>query len=111
MANTMTLSEKIPYQLVEFDASGAPAVVNPADKVTVVSGEPTLVEVVPDGTATAGSVASGFLVAKGVTTGVLITGTVTHPDGTFITTTQTVSVSQSFNAASIAINLGTAVKQ
>lgn len=111
MANTMTLTEKISYQLVEFAADGSPANVNPADTVSVVSAEPSLIEVVPDGTATAGSVASGFLVAKGVTTGVLITGTVTHPDGTSITTTQTVAVTQAFNAASIALNLGTAVKQ
>ena len=114
MANTMDTTQKIPYGLTEQDSAGNPAIVNPADTISVVSDTPGVVEVVPDATPTAGNVASGFLFGRGVGNA-NISATVTHPDGTTINAApQTVSVTApppTFNAVAATLALGDAQAQ
>ncbi len=104
-------TEKVPYALTELDADSNPATPAPGDTVTVVSSDTDSITVVPDATAADGSVASGFLFGgKKLGTGISVTATVTHADGTSLTVSDLIDVVGGA-ASSISLGLGAPVSQ
>ena len=104
-------TEKVAYYLTELDADSNPALPSPGDSVSITSSAPGSISVVPDATPAANTVASGFLVGgTTLATGVVITFTVTHADGTTLTTTDTLDLVGGA-ASSLAVGLGTPVAQ
>jgi hypothetical protein len=104
-------SQKAPYTLTGTDAAGNPAVLETGDTVTVVSSAPASLSVVPDATPAAGSIASGFLVGgKTLATGIVVTATIAHADGTSASVTDTIDVGAE-EASSLSFGLGAPVSQ
>ena len=104
-------TEKAPYTLTELDAASNPAAPSPGDVILVSSDSPASASIVPDAVPVAGSVASGFVVGgKTPKAGVVITATVTHTDGTSLSTTDTIDVVGGV-ASSISFALGPPVAQ
>jgi hypothetical protein len=104
-------TEQVPYQLTALDADSNPAVAQPGDVTTVVSSAPASISVVPDATPAVGTIASGQLVGGStLATGVSITATVTHTDGTSATVTDLIDVVGG-EATSLSISLGTPTQQ
>lgn len=103
-------SEQAPYTLVELDAASQPVQGISTDVITIVSSAPTSISVVPDTIPAAGSVASGFVVGGVPATSVQITATVTHADGTSLTTTDLLDCVGG-NANSLSFGLGAPVAQ
>jgi hypothetical protein len=104
-------TEKAPYTLVELDADSNPAMPKAGDVISVVSSDTASATIVPDATPVAGSVASGFVVGgKKLQTGVIITATVTHTDGTSLNTTDTIDIVGGA-ASSLSFGLGAPVAQ
>ena len=104
-------TEKTPYALTELDADSNPATPDPADVISIVSSDPASATVVPDATPAAGSVASGFIVGgTKLQTGVTITATVTHADGTSLSVVDTIDVVGG-KASSLSLGLGAPVAQ
>ena len=86
-------SQKAAYSVTEFDSNGSPVAALPGDVITVISSNTAALTVVPDATPTAGANASGFIVT-GTTpaNNVGVTATLSHSDGTSLTTTMFVDV-------------------
>ncbi len=104
-------TEKAPYALTELDADSNPATANPADVISITSSDTASATIVPDATPAAGSVASGFVLGGSkLQTGVVITATVTHPDGTALTVADTIDIVGGA-ASSISLGLGAPVAQ
>lgn len=104
-------SQKVAYALTELDAAGNPASAQPGDNVNIVASDTDSLSVVPDPTPAAGSVASGFLVGgKKLQTGVTVTATVTHTDGTSLTVTDAIDIVGGV-ASSLSLGLGAPVSQ
>ncbi len=104
-------TEKVSYALTELDADSNPATADPADVISIVSSDTASATVVPDATAAAGSVASGFIVGgKKVQTGVTITASVTHSDGSVLSVVDTIDIVGG-KASSISLGLGAPVSQ
>lgn len=104
-------TEKVAYALTELDADSNPATANPADTISITSSDTASVSVVPDATAAAGSVASGFLVGGSkLQVGVAINATVTHPDGTSLSVVDLIDVVGGA-ASSLSLGLGAPVSQ
>ena len=105
-------TEKAPYTVTELDADSNPATPAPGDVITVTSSDTASITVVPDATPVAGSMASGFIVGGSkLQTGVTLTASVTHGDGTpGLTTTDLVDVVGGA-ASSLSFGLGAPVSQ
>jgi len=104
-------TEKVSYALTELDADSNPATPAPGDTITVVSSDTASATVVPDATPAAGSVASGFILGgTKLQTGVTITATVTHTDGTTLSVVDTIDIVGG-KASSISLGLGAPVSQ
>lgn len=104
-------TEKVAYALTELDADSNPATADPADVISITSSDTASATVVPDASATAGSVASGFILGGSkLQTGVVITATVTHSDGTSLTVSDTLDIVGG-KASSISLGLGAPVSQ
>jgi hypothetical protein len=104
-------TEKVSYALTELDADSNPASAQPGDTVAIVSSDTASATVVPDAAPVAGSVASGFIVGgKKLQTGVTITATVTHADGTSLTVADTIDIVGG-KASSLSLGLGAPVSQ
>jgi hypothetical protein len=104
-------SEKVAYALTELDAASNPASLSPGDVVSIVSSDTAALTVVPDATPVADSIASGFLVGgKKLATGVVVTASVTHTDGTALTVADTIDIVGGV-ASSISLGLGAPVSQ
>jgi hypothetical protein len=104
-------TEKAPYTLTELDADSNPATPQDGDVITVVSSDTASATVVPDATPIAGSIASGFVVGgKKLQTGVTITATVTHTDGTSLSVVDTIDIVGG-KASSLSLGLGAPVAQ
>lgn len=104
-------TEKVPYALTELDADSNPAVPQATDVIAIASSDTDSATVVPDATPAAGSVASGFVVGgKKLQTGVTVTATVTHADGTSLTITDTIDIVGGA-ASSLSLGLGAPVSQ
>ncbi len=104
-------TEKVPYALTELDADSNPATPQATDTISIVSSDTTSITVVPDATPVAGSVASGFLVGgTKLQTGVNVTATVTHADGTSLTVSDLIDIVGG-TASSISLGLGAPVSQ
>jgi hypothetical protein len=104
-------TEKVAYALTELDADSNPTQGKPTDVISIVSDSPGSATVVPDATPAAGSVASGFIVGgKTLKTGVQITATVTHADGTSLTVTDLIDIVGGA-ASSLSLGLGAPVSQ
>lgn len=105
-------SEKASYALVELDALSNPATPKASDVITITSSDTDSATIVPDATPVAGSVASGFVVGgKKVQTGVVITATVDHGDGTpALTVSDTIDIVGG-TASSLSLGLGAPVAQ
>ncbi len=104
-------TEKVAYTLTELDADQNPANAQPGDVLTVTSSDTDSITVVPDDTPVAGSVASGFLLGgRKLQTGVQVTATVTHTDGTSLTVTDLIDVVAGA-ATTLSLGLGAPVSQ
>lgn len=104
-------TEKVPYALTELDADSNPATPKSDDTITITSSDTDSATVVPDATPVAGSVASGFILGgKKLQTGVTITATVAHSDGTSLTVTDTIDIVGGA-ASSLSLGLGAPVAQ
>jgi len=104
-------TEKASYALTELDAASNPALPSPGDVISVTSSDTASATIVPDATPVAGSIASGFVVGgKKVQTGVVITASVTHSDGTSLSVTDTIDVVGGV-ASSLSLGLGAPVAQ
>lgn len=103
---------KVPYSIIELDADNNPTG-GGGDTCTVTSADTASVTVVPDATPVAGAIASGFLVGgTKLQTGVVITATPVHADGTPVAPPTTVLIDVVAGAAvSAGISLGTPVAQ
>lgn len=103
---------KVDYSIQELDADNNPTG-GSGDTCTVTSSDTASVTVVPDATPTSGNIASGFLIGgKKLGTGIVITATPAHADGTPVAPPSTVTVDVVAGAAVTAgISLGTAVAQ
>ena len=76
-------TETMSYSVTELDADSNPATPQAGDVATVTSSDTASATIVPDATPVAGTVASGQVVGGSkVQTGVQITASVTHADGT-----------------------------
>ncbi len=105
-------TEKVQYSLTELDADSNPATANPTDVITVVSSAPASASIVPDATPLPGTVASGFIVGgKALATGVQITATVTHADGTALPPITDLIDVVGGTASSLSLGLGAPVAQ
>jgi hypothetical protein len=103
--------QKVSYSLAELDKDGNPAVVQAGDTVVIVSSDTESIAVVPDATPAPGTAASGFLVGgKKLQTGVKVTATITHTDGTTLTVEDDIDVVGG-PATSISLGLGSPVSQ
>jgi hypothetical protein len=104
-------TEKVAYSLTELDADSNPTQGVPTDVITVVSDSLGSATVVQDATPAPGTVASGFIVGgKTLKTGVNVTWTVTHADGTKLTTTDVFDIVGGA-ASSLSVGLGAPVAQ
>jgi hypothetical protein len=104
-------TEKVPYALTELDADSNPTSGKPDDVISIVSDSTDSLSVVPDASPAAGSVASGFLVGgKVLKSGVNVTATVTHADGTSLSVTDVIDVVGGV-ASSLSLGLGAPVSQ
>lgn len=104
-------TQKAPYTLIELDADANPATPGSADVISIVSSDTASATVVPDATPVAGSVASGFIVGGAkLQTGVVITATVTHADGTSLSVADTIDIVGG-KASSLSLGLGAPVAQ
>lgn len=104
-------TEKVPYALTELDADSNPATADPSDVISVTSSDNASATVVPDATPVAGSVASGFIFGQAkLQTGVTITATVTHTDGSSLTVSDLIDIVGG-KASSISLGLGAPVSQ
>jgi hypothetical protein len=104
-------TEKSAYALTELDADSNPALPQPGDAVSVTSSDTASATIVPDATPVDGSIASGFVVGgKKVQTGVVITASVVHTDGTSLSVTDTIDVVGGV-ASSLSLGLGAPVAQ
>ena len=103
-------TEKVAYALTELDAASQPVLGVATDVISITSANTAAVSVVPDATPAAGSVASGFLVGGTPATGVVITATVTHADGTNLTVADTVDCVGG-TASSLSLGLGAPVSK
>jgi hypothetical protein len=103
--------QKVPYTLTELDADGNPASPQPGDAVSIVSSDTASATIVPDAAPAAGSVASGFILGgKKLQTGVTVTATVAHADGSKLSVTDTIDVVAGA-ASTISLGLGAPVNQ
>src|ERR1019366_2751547 len=76
-------TEKVAYALTELDVDSNPATPEAGDVITVASSDTASITVVPDATVASGSVASRFPVGgTKLQTGVQITASIAHADGT-----------------------------
>jgi len=83
-------SEQVAYSLIELDAASNPVFGATGDVISFVSSDTASITVVADATAASGTVASGLLVGgTKVQTGVTVSATVTHADGTTLSVTDT----------------------
>ena len=104
-------TEKVPYALTELDADSNPATADPSDVISVTSSDTASATVVADATPVAGSVASGFILGGAkLQTGVTITATVTHTDGSSLTVSDLIDIVGG-KASSISLGLGAPVSQ
>lgn len=104
-------TEKAPYALTELDADSNPALPSPGDTIAITSSDTGSATVVPDPSPAAGSVASGFILGGAkLQTGVVITATVTHTDGTSLTVSDTIDIVGGV-ASSLSLGLGAPVSQ
>jgi hypothetical protein len=103
-------SEKAPFALTELDAASQPASAQLGDSVSVVSDSPSNASIVMDPTPAPGSIASGFVVGGTPKTGVNITATVTHADGTKLSVSDVIDVVGGV-ASSLSLGLGAPVSQ
>jgi hypothetical protein len=103
-------SQKVPYTLIETDAKNNPVPAAPSDSISVVSGDTTMLTVVPDVTPAAGTVGSGFLVGGAKLGTVTVTATVTHADGSIMTATDSIDIVAGA-ASSLAFGLGAPIPQ
>ena len=103
---------KVPYSIIELDKDNNPTG-GSGDTCTVTSSAPSSVSVVPDTTPAAGSIASGFLVGGSTLgTGIVITATPSHADGTPVAPPSTVLIDVvAGTAVSAGISLGTPIPQ
>ena len=94
---TLNTSQKASYMVTELPVG---ATIDPTDTTSVTS-DNGAVEVVVDATPAAGSVASGFVFGRSVASGVSITATLTHADGSIqpLTVVKTVDVIAAPNPA------------
>ncbi len=77
-------TEKAPFTLVELDDASQPVPGLPTDVISITSDSPSSASIVMDATPAPGTVASGFVVGGVPKTGVILTATVTHADGTVL---------------------------
>jgi hypothetical protein len=104
-------TEKAPYALTELDADSNPATPAAGDVINITSSDVGSATVVPDATPSAGSIASGFVVGgKKLQTGVVISASVTHTDGTSLSVSDTIDVVGG-KASSLSLGLGAPVSQ
>ncbi len=104
-------TQKVAYALTELDADNNAATPQPGDVIAVTSSDTDSATVVPDDTPVAGSVASGFVLGgKKLQTGVTITATVTHADGTSLTASDVIDIVGGV-ASSLSLGLGAPVAQ
>jgi hypothetical protein len=104
-------TQQVSFAVSSLDADKNPAVAQPGDIITVVSSAPASIIVVLDATPAAGSVVSGTLLGTAIlATGVAITATVAHVDGTSATGTDILDVVGG-EGETLAFALGTPVQQ
>jgi len=103
-------TEKAPYALTELDAASNPASPQPGDVISIVSSDTASATVVPDATASAGSIASGFIVGGKKLGTVTITATVTHTNGDKLTVSDDIDIVGGV-ASSLSLGLGAPVSQ
>lgn len=103
--------QQVPYTLLAVDKDGNPATLPAGGSIAVSSSDPTIASVVPDAAPAAGSIASGVIVGQSKLGTVQINAAVTNSDGS-AGPTGAVSIDVvSGPAATIQLNLGTAVSQ
>ena len=88
--NQLCDNQQVTFQVFEYDKDNIETQPEAGDTVTVVSSDPAAVLVAIDGApSVAGAAATGWLKGQAKTeTGVTITYTVTHADGTSLATTE-----------------------
>ena len=103
-------SQKSPFTLVEFDAANQPVAPQPTDVVSIVSSNPSAASVALDTPAAAGTSASGFIMGSTQAPGVVISASITHADGSVVSTSQTIDVTGG-SASSLVLTLGPPVSK
>lgn len=104
-------NQKVPYTLNLSDAENNPTVLEPTDQLSITSSDTASLTVIPDATPVSGAAASGFLVAgTKLQTGVTVTATITHADGTSATASDLIDIVAG-EAATVAFSLGAPVSQ
>lgn len=117
MANfQLGTDQKVPYTIVELDATGSPVAPKPENAVEVTSSDSNSATAVADVSPTPGTSGSGFVVAGSkIQPDVVITATITYLDGSKLSATQTVDVVPAAvtgpKAASLKFEFGTAQSQ
>lgn len=110
--NQLTDTFKVSFTFGELDKDNNPTGGN-GDTATIVSSDTASLTVVLDATPAQGSLASGFFVGGSkIQTGVVVTGTASHTDGTPVAPPTTITFDIVAGAAvSAGFSLGTAVPQ
>ena len=105
-------TEKVQYSLTALDADSNPATLAPGDVISVTPSDTDSATVVPDATALAGTLGSGFILGgKKLQVGVTITASATKADGTLDVTTTTLIDIVGGVATSLSLGLGAPVAQ
>lgn len=104
-------TQKVAYSLTELDADNNPTDGVAGDVIAVTSSDTASATIVPDATPAVGTVGSGFIVGGSkLQTGVVVTASVTHADGTSFLATDTIDIVAGA-ATQLAISLGAPVAQ